>query len=227
MAPAISTSASGTRANERRNLKRRLAVSRLETPFSSFSEAGAESGSSTTSGRGLSRLAMGSSLLRQILGVISSRYSQRPGELQFCHIVAIQAGDVLVIRARQRLLRLHDFDTVRYPGGETLLGARETFPGEVHVLTRNRYLLPRGLQIKECGADIIVNLSAQVFCFRLALPEYCFCFRNIAVDTSTSKDWYAHTRLKGERTRQTAKVRALHSVVPVGSQHRIALCASR
>src|SRR5215472_4742637 len=213
----------------RRNLKReRLIASRLDTAFSSLSKAGSDSGSST-SGRGWLTMQSSHSWLvsRQILAVIGSRHSQRPGELQFCHIVAIQAGNVLIIRARQRLLSLHDFNAIGHPGGESLLRAREIFIGKIHVLARDCYLLRSGLQTEKRGADVIIDLSAQVFCFGLALPKHSFRLSDIAFNASTSENRHAEPRLKSEGAMQAAKVGPLHSIVAAGGEHRITLGATR
>src|SRR5262249_35101105 len=211
----------------RRNLKRdRLTVSRLDTSFSPLA-AGGDSGSSI-SGRGW--VAMRSShfclMHREILVVARSRYTQRSSQLQFREIVIVQAGNVLVIRACQRLLSLHDFDAVRHPGGKTFLRTSQIFIGKVHVLARDRYLLVCRLQVKKSRTDVVIDLPAQVFRFCLALAKACFRFCDVALDASASENRYAHRRLEGERAVQAAKVRALHSVIAASGQYRIALCAS-
>src|SRR5262249_42191515 len=165
-------------------------------------------------------------LLRQVLAVIRARHSQRPGELQLRHVVAIQAGKVLIIRARQRLLSLHHFDAVGYARGETLFGTSEIFIGKILVLARDSYLLRGGLQVKKRSTDVVIDLPTQILGFRLALAKARFRFSDVALDMPTGENRHAHPRLKSEGAMQAAKVGSLHSIVAGERQHRVALCAS-
>src|SRR5262249_54231680 len=135
----------------------------------------------------------------QVLAVICSRNAQGPGELQFRQIVAVQTGDVLIIRARQGLLGLHDFDAVRDTRAETFLGARKILIGKFDILTRDFDLLLCSMQIKKCGADVVIDLAAKVLGFGPALKESGFRLRDVALDASTSENRYGHSALKSER----------------------------
>src|SRR5262249_22334041 len=134
----------------------------------------------------------------QVLAVICSRNAQGPGELQFRQIVAVQTGDVMIIRARQGLLGLHDFDSVRDTRAETFLGAREILIGKFDILPRDFDLLPRSMQINKCGADVAIDLDAEVLGCGHALKESGFRLRDVDLDASTSENRYGRSALKSE-----------------------------
>src|SRR6476646_12144307 len=139
--------------------------------------------------------------------------------------MVVEAGNVLIIGARERLLSLHDFHTVCHSGDETFLRAREIFIREVHILFCDGYLLPGCLQIEKCSANVIVDLPSQVLGFRLALVKRGFSFSYVALDASAGENWNAHSRLKCEGTVESARIGPLNTIVSVGSQHRVALSA--
>ena len=59
----------------------------------------------------------------------------------FCEVEVVKTGDVLLMRAGHRFLRLDDFDRVRDARAETVARLRQCLFGQVNVAARNVDLL--------------------------------------------------------------------------------------
>ena len=101
----------------------------------------------------------------------------------------------LVVRAGQRLLGLHHLNAVRHPGCETLARTVQILVRQINIAAGDVYLLSRRTEIQECGSDIIINLAANVFCFRLALPQGRFRLRDVTFNSAAREDGNADSRL--------------------------------
>src|SRR5271156_1494468 len=77
----------------------------------------------------------------EILAKTASCSTEGASESQFCEIVAIEAGDVLVVGAGQRLLGLHHFDAVGDTCRKAVLGTRDVVVGQAHILMSDVNLL--------------------------------------------------------------------------------------
>ncbi len=60
-----------------------------------------------------------------------------PRQAESCEIVRIQAGDVILLCGRDRLLRLHDFDSVCDTGIQSVSRLLQRFPGKSAVTFSN------------------------------------------------------------------------------------------
>jgi hypothetical protein len=109
------------------------------------------------------------------LAEIRSCNAEGASERQFCEIVAIEAGNVLVVGTGQGLLGLHHLDAVSHACRETFLGTSDVVIGQVHILMSDINLLLRRVQIEKCGANVVVNLPTDVFSFCLPLAQSRFC----------------------------------------------------
>src|SRR5882757_8807807 len=70
----------------------------------------------------------------EILAKTASCNAEGASERQFCEIVAIEAGNVLVVGAGQGLLRLHHLDAVGYACPKAFLGTSDVVVGEANIL---------------------------------------------------------------------------------------------
>jgi hypothetical protein len=125
------------------------------------------------------------------LADIGSCNTERTSERQFCEIVAIQAGDVLVVGAGQRLFGLHYFDAISDACGKALLGTSDVVIGQVHILMSYINLLFRGIQIEKRSANVVINLSTDVFRFCLPLAQSRFRLGYVALDAAAGEDGYS------------------------------------
>ena len=126
----------------------------------------------------------------EIIAKTSSCNTEGASERQFCEIVAIEAGDVLVVGAGQRLLGLHHLDAVGDACRKAFLGTSDGVVGQAYILMSDVNLLPRGIQIEKCCANVVVNLPADVLCFRLPLVQCRFRLGYVAFDPATGVDRY-------------------------------------
>src|ERR1700677_3305562 len=134
----------------------------------------------------------------EILAKTASRNTEGTSERQFCEIVAIEAGDVLVVGAGQGLLGLHHLDAVSDACRKAFLGASDVVVGEAYIPLSDINLFPSGVQIEKCAANVVVNLPADVLCFRLPLAQSCFCLGYVAFDPPTGVDRYIDPCLEAE-----------------------------
>ena len=84
-------------------------------------------------------------------------------------IVGIQRGDQTVIGARDRLLRLHDFDVVGHAGREPVARLRERLIGQVEIVLRHRHLVGRRADVQKRRADLVIDLAGEIGQLVLAL----------------------------------------------------------
>src|ERR1700722_15081828 len=77
----------------------------------------------------------------EILAKTVSRNTEGTSECQFCEIVAIEAGDVLVVGAGQGLLGLHHFDAVCNACRKAVLGTSDVLVGQPPILMSEDDLL--------------------------------------------------------------------------------------
>src|SRR3984957_8499260 len=134
----------------------------------------------------------------EILTKTDSRNAEGTSERQLCEIVAVEAGDVLVVGAGQGLLGLHHLDAVGDACREAFLGTSDVVVGQTHILMSNVNLLPGGIQIEKCGANVVVNLPADVFSFCLPLAQSRFRLGYVALDPATGVERHIDSRLETE-----------------------------
>src|SRR5580658_6139409 len=91
----------------------------------------------------------------EVLAEIGSCNTERTSKRQFCEIVAIQAGDVLVVCAGQRLFGLHYLDAISDACGKALLRTSYVVVGQSDILMSDVNLFFGGIQIGECGANVV------------------------------------------------------------------------
>ena len=121
----------------------------------------------------------------EILAKTASCNTEGTSERQFCEIVAIKARDVLVVGAGQGLLGLHHLDAVGDARRKAFLGAGDVVVGEAHILMSDVHLFAGGIQIEKCGANVVINLPTDVFCFCLPLVQSRFRLSYVALDPAT------------------------------------------
>src|ERR1700722_14954394 len=153
----------------------------------------------------------------EILAKTDSCHTEGTNERQLCEIVAIEAGDVLVVGAGQGLFGLHHLDAVGDACRKTFLGAGDVVVGGTHIPMSDINLLPGGIQIEKCGANVVVNLPADVLCFRLPLAQSRFCLCYVAFDPSTGVDRYIDPRLEAEDSVRLTERWSLVTVIATDS----------
>src|SRR5271155_5859883 len=134
----------------------------------------------------------------EILAKTASCNAEGTSECQFCEIVAIEAGNVLVVGAGQGLLRLHHFDAVGDACRKAVLGTSDIVVGQAHILMSDLNLLLGGIQIEKCSANVVINLPTDVFRFCLPLAQSCFRLGYVALDPATGVNRYIDPRLETE-----------------------------
>src|ERR1700691_5422818 len=136
----------------------------------------------------------------EILAKTASCNTEGTSERQFCEIVAIEAGDVLVVRAGQGLLGLHHLDAVGDACRKAFLGTSDVVVGQAYILMSDVNLLPGGIQIEKCSANVVINLPTDVFRFCLPLAQSRFRLGYVAPDPATGVDRYIDPRLETEHS---------------------------
>src|SRR5271168_3734634 len=126
----------------------------------------------------------------EILAKTDSCNTEGTSERQFCEIVAVEAGDVLVVGAGQGLLRLHDFDAVGDACRKAVLGTSDVVVGQAQIPMSDVDLLPGGIQIEKCSANVVINLPTDVFRFGLPLTQSRLRLGYVALDPATGVDRY-------------------------------------
>ena len=87
----------------------------------------------------------------------------RAGQRNLGVVVAIQTGNIAIVRARDGFLRLHDLYRIGDARAESVASLRQRLLREVDIAPRHGDLFLAGLDVQQRGANIRVNLGAQVF----------------------------------------------------------------
>src|SRR5579864_9236434 len=88
--------------------------------------------------------------------------AQGTNERNFREIIVVQTGNVLFVRAGDRLLRLHDLYRIGDARRKAIAGLRERLVGQIDIAARNLYLLRRRLQVQQRRTHVGFNLRAQI-----------------------------------------------------------------
>ena len=113
--------------------------------------------------------------------------------------MGIQRGNQIVIRAGHRFLRLHHFDGVGHPGGESVPGLLQRLIGQLEIAFRHRYLVGGRLDIEKRRAHLVIDLSAQIGQLVLALFQIGLRLRDVPSDAAAAIDIEFHRTGQGER----------------------------
>ena len=89
----------------------------------------------------------------------------------FCQIVRVETGYVIVVRAGKRLLRLNDFEIIHDSGSKAILSLGKSLLGQVNGTACNFHLVGGGRKIKQRSANLIIYASAKIVQLRSLLAE--------------------------------------------------------
>src|SRR5258708_20686840 len=119
-------------------------------------------------------------------------------ERELGEIVVVEAGDVLIVGAGESLLGLDHLNAVGHSGSEAIFRPIKILVGKRDVLPGYLNLLFRRIEIEKSGANVLVNLSTNVFRFRLPLPQSGFGLRDIAFNAPSGEEREPYPALKTE-----------------------------
>src|SRR3984885_11092879 len=136
--------------------------------------------------------------------------------------MVIEARYVLIVGAGESLLGLDHFNTVSYSRAEAILRPSKALIGKLDILPGDFNLFFRGIQIEKSGANVLVNLPADVFRFGLSLTQFCFGLRDITFNPSAGEERNSDPRLKREISVRVAKSWPNIAVATVNRHSRIA-----
>src|SRR5215469_3132692 len=94
------------------------------------------------------------------------------------------------MRAGNRLLRLHYFNGIGYPGAETILGLGQRLVGKADITLRNRDKLLGGLHIEQRSSNVGIDLRAKILSAIAGLFQACVCLEYFAADPAAFKNGY-------------------------------------
>ena len=128
--------------------------------------------------------------------------------------MAIEAGDVLVVGTGQGLLGLHHLDAVSHACRKAFLGTSDVVIGQIHTLMSDIHLLLGRVQIEKCGANVVVNLPADIFCFCLPLSLSRFRLGYVALDPAAGENRHVDAGLETENSVGLTECCSLVAVIP-------------
>src|SRR6202049_2763922 len=98
----------------------------------------------------------------QILFDAMLRVADSVGQFDFREVVGVKTLNVTFMSAGNRLLRLHHFQIVGDPCGETILRLSECLLRQIDGTTCYGHLLGGSVQVEQGATDFIVDTAAQV-----------------------------------------------------------------
>ncbi len=136
----------------------------------------------------------------QILLHAFFRIADGSGVRDFCEVVSIKAGDVILIRAGDCFLCLDDLQIVRDPGRETVLRLRKRLLCQIHRASGDFHLLGSSREVEQRSPNLVIDTTAQIFQLRSCLLECGLSLQDIPMYFSPLKQW------NGNRTRHGMRV---------------------
>ena len=127
------------------------------------------------------------------------RVADGVSQFDFREIVGVEALNVALVGAGHRLLRLHDFQVVRHPGGKAILRLSERLFRQIDGTAGDFHLFGGSIQIEQRGTDLIVDPATKISQLRTHLFQLRVRFEHVAVNPIPSEDWdiYAADHLPG------------------------------
>src|SRR5713226_5852371 len=119
----------------------------------------------------------------------------RPRQVRARLVEAIQRRDLVVVRARQRILGLNHFDVVRHSRLETVSRLIHFLFRKLHAQVGHLHFISRRLEIQQRGLHIQRELVAQVVFLLLQFLDFQVRADHLRVYSSTGKQRHVHTGL--------------------------------
>src|ERR1019366_10032087 len=129
--------------------------------------------------------------------------------------MGVQTGDVILIGHSHRLLSLYQFKVVSYSSSKAVLRLLQLLVGQVQRAGSDINFIGSGLYVKERGAQIIFDLSAQVVQFPLTLFQSCVGLNDVAARLTALKDRDFQAAGNRESSIRFVGVRTDHAIVRI------------
>src|ERR1700681_473504 len=110
------------------------------------------------------------------------------GQFDFREVVGVKTLNVTFMSAGNRLLRLHHFQIVGDPCGETILRLSECLLRQIDRTTCHGHLLGGSVQVEQGGADLIVDTAAKVSQLRTSLLQLSISLEYVTVSPIAGED---------------------------------------
>ncbi len=105
-------------------------------------------------------------------------------------LVVFEKGfDLIVVRPRERVLRLHDFDVIGDAGGKAVARLLDFLLRELYSEIRNVHLVTRSLKLGERRLYFECNFISQIFLLLLDSLDFQICACNFRMDAASGKEW--------------------------------------
>ena len=114
--------------------------------------------------------------------------AESANQRNFCVIIVVETRDVLFVRTRDRLLRLHYLHGIGDTRAETIARLSQRLFRQVNVAARYIHLVRRGLQVQQRGAHVGIDLCSQIFQALPALFKSRIGLQNIPMNATALKD---------------------------------------
>ncbi len=137
-----------------------------------------------------------------------------------CDVVAVKAGDVLLIGRSQLLLRLDHFHVIGDAGGKAVLRLHQRLLRKVQSGLRDLHLFGSGLQIQQSILNVLLNTASQVVDLRLTLLEDRSGLLNVGLDFAALKNRNRQRRCRRPVRSQRTWREADYAVVARKSDRR-------
>src|SRR5229473_2053527 len=112
-------------------------------------------------------------------------------------VKSVQRRNLVVVCARQRVLRLNHFDVVCDPRFKAVSRLVHFFFRKLHTEVRHLHFIPRRLQIQQRRFYVQRDLVPQIIFLLLQLLDFQVRANNLGVNPSAGKQRHVHARLIG------------------------------
>src|SRR6266436_1498078 len=135
-------------------------------------------------------------------------------------VKSVQCGNLVIVGARQRILRLNHFDIVRHSRFEAVSRLIHFFLRKLHAQVRHFHFIPRRLQVQQRSFHIQRDLVPQIVSLLLQLLDLQVRADNLCVYSPAGKQRHIYAGLVGVRRQRRASRRSYVRVISLEPQRR-------
>src|SRR6202050_2060511 len=150
------------------------------------------------------------------------RETNGPRQSDLRVVIIVESGNIVFVRARDGFLRLDNLHRVGNSRGETIARLQQALICQSNIALSYDHLLPSRVEVEQRGANVRIDLSAQVVEMIAALLKLCISDQNIPVNFAALEDWNTQCRAQVEYPMgEEIRISSGNSVIAADGERRV------
>src|SRR6202050_4649455 len=150
------------------------------------------------------------------------RETNGPRQSDLRVVIIVESGNIVFVRAGDGFLRLDNLHRVGNSRGKTIARLQQALICQSNIALSYDHLLPRRFEVEQRGANVRIDLSAQVVEMIAALLKLCISDQDIAVNFAALEDRNTQSRAQVEYPmREEIRISSGNSVIAADGERRV------